>query len=69
MPKPNLTATVQQDGSVIYADDLNNKFIYPAQLLYPTADLSDAVLLNGLRNTFQDYNSRFGGNLTRLLAE
>ena len=27
------------------------------------------MLLNGLKNTFQDYNPRFGGNLTRLLAE
>jgi hypothetical protein len=47
-PKPNLTATYQPDGSIIYADDLNNRFFYPAQLLYPIADLSDSMILNGL---------------------
>jgi len=60
---------VQADGSILYADDMKNKAFFPAQLLYPTADLGGAMLLDGLNNTFQDYNPRFGGNLTRLLAE
>lgn len=54
VPKPNLTATTQQDGSVIYNDDLSpsTKVIYPADLLYPGTELGDLVPLNGFKNTF-----------------